>query len=93
MGIGRALIYAGVLFLLLILAGPLLAVLGFGIMGGMMVFGMFFWVIGLFALFWLLLRDRRGTEGRDAMELLKERYARGEISRKEYLSMKKDLRG
>ena len=33
----------------------------------------------------------RNSSGSNAMEILKERYARGEISREEFESMKKDL--
>jgi hypothetical protein len=33
----------------------------------------------------------RSGSGSNAMEILKERYARGEISREEFESMKKDL--
>jgi putative membrane protein len=32
-----------------------------------------------------------GGRGSSSLELLKERYARGEISREEYLNMKRDL--
>ena len=33
----------------------------------------------------------RNSSGSNAMEILKERYARGEISREEFETMKKDL--
>ncbi|MCL4426361.1 MAG: SHOCT domain-containing protein [Firmicutes bacterium] len=56
---------------------------------------MIFWVIliGL-GLYWLfsLIPDRNVTRSRhDILDILKERYARGEITREQYEEMKRDL--
>ena len=68
--------------------------------GGVMM--LLFWG-GLFALAFLAIRallrsgsasDERQPSGEhrhNSLEILKERYARGEISREEYLAMRKDL--
>lgn len=50
-----------------------------------------FWpvIIGLIA--WLIFQNRDGGFGSDPMEILKRRYAKGDISKKEFESMKKDL--
>lgn len=77
---------------------------GFG--GGWMIFGglvmLLFWV-GLIALaglaFWAFLRYRQpgGPAGpftssrKTALDILKERYARGEITREEYEEIRRDL--
>jgi len=57
-----------------------------------------FWVLVLLGLIllikWLLLmtrRDREGYRRPDALEILKERYARGEIDQQEFMTKKKDL--
>lgn len=59
------------------------------------------WILGiivLILLIWLIIRmlDRRGpskgSEGSDsAMDILKKRYARGEITKEEFNNRKKDL--
>jgi putative membrane protein len=67
---------------------------GFG-----MLFMLLFWglvVFGAAALIrWLLQQSdpgrRRSTGGSAALEILRERYARGEIGREEYERMKRDL--
>ena len=59
-----------------------------------------YWIIGIVAfilVIWLTfkLADRRGSTelpgARSAISILKERYARGEISKEEYLEKKRDL--
>jgi putative membrane protein len=57
-------------------------------------FNILFWVL-LFVLAYLLIRDtpKGGKEAEnDALNILKDRYAKGEITREEYLQMFKDLK-
>lgn len=76
---------------------------GWGMMGGYGGFGMVIWLIVLIAIValvvWLVrssgpsgthyLPPRRSA----GLDVLEERYARGEISRDEYLQKKKDIAG
>ena len=69
---------------------------GFGMMGGsMMILGLIFWILiiaGIILLIKYLWEGggaRRGEEA--ALEVLKKRYARGEISKEEFEEKKKDL--
>ncbi len=66
------------------------------------VFGFLSWIVFFVAILWLIqamrgnnhLMDKVGKHGfgRDgAMELLRERYAKGEINKEEFESKKKDL--
>lgn len=66
-----------------------------------MIFNIAFWILILVGLVFLIRwlvhagRDRSGSVsgggGSRALEILKERYARGEIDKPQYESMKKDL--
>jgi putative membrane protein len=67
-------------------------------------FGMFFWFLILAlliaAVVWFFRRndrssgERRNADGHSsALDVLEERYARGEIDRDEYLQKKRDLTG
>lgn len=47
----------------------------------------------LFLILYLVMREEKPTTGKRALEILDERYAKGEISREEYLKMKKELEG
>lgn len=52
-----------------------------------------FWVVLIWLVVWIV-REAKGTNvhhGSQAMNILKERYARGEISKEEFESKKKDL--
>ncbi|MDE1943653.1 MAG: SHOCT domain-containing protein [Betaproteobacteria bacterium] len=63
---------------------------------GMIGMGLF-WVLavlGLIALFrGAFSRERRGPEQKTALDLLKERYARGEIGKAEFEQIRRDLEG
>ena len=67
---------------------------GHGFGGGFM---WIFWILVIGVLVWLVIaatRDRGGgASGRDEspLEILRQRYARGEIDRDEFEQMKKDL--
>lgn len=67
---------------------------GGGILGGLMM--IFFWVIvimaGLAFLRWLA-RDMSGNTGssKTALDILKEKYAKGEITKEEFETKKKDI--
>ena len=81
--------------------------MGSGMMGGWgmgwfgMIFMWLFWVlviVGLILLIkWLVQTTRKGTGtpngGSRALDILKQRYARGEINKEEYEGIKKDLVG
>jgi putative membrane protein len=66
--------------------------------GEMWFFHFLFWVviiIGIILLIVWVVRQSGGSSGRrdekTALDILKERYARGEISKEEFERMKKDL--
>ncbi|MCX9011682.1 MAG: SHOCT domain-containing protein [Candidatus Methanoperedens sp.] len=68
---------------------------GYGMMGWMWILGLIFWILVIAGLV-LLIRylwegggAKRETES--ALEILKKRYARGEISKEEFEEKKKDL--
>jgi putative membrane protein len=84
--------------------GPHSDMMGWG--GGSLLgpFGMFLWLVFLvllvIAVVWFFRRPDRSGEERppavrrpSALDVLEERYARGEIDRDEYLQKKRDLTG
>lgn len=65
--------------------------MGFGIMG---IAGLVFWILiiaGLALLIKYLWQSGAGKEQDSALDILKRRYARGEIGREEFEEKRKDL--
>ncbi len=64
-------------------------------MGGMMGFGMgagvLFWAVLALLLYYAIAGGDSGQK--DALRVLRERYARGEITREEFLRMKEEIGG
>ncbi len=72
---------------------------GWPMMGGGM-WCAIFWIVAavvvvliLFALKYFMSKGPAGKPEKSSLEILKERYARGEISKAEFEEMKKDLEG
>lgn len=65
--------------------------MGFGFFGGGF-FMLLFWVLVIFGVLYLLKKLVKSEEKGDRfMEILKERYAKGEISKEEFEEKKKEL--
>ncbi|MBU4056560.1 SHOCT domain-containing protein [Patescibacteria group bacterium] len=71
---------------------------GVGVGGAFLLFGwlimIVFWIIvvlGAIALIKWLIKELKGGDAGKALDILKERYAKGEISKEEYDAKKKDL--
>jgi len=67
---------------------------------GNMWFGWFFWILIIaliFILIWTNTREKDkylpfNQKGEDAMDILKKRYAKGEITKEQFQQMKEDLK-
>ncbi len=70
---------------------------GYGLMGLGGIFGLIFWlllIVGLIlAIKWVLGASSSGGKSLSALEILKQRYASGEISEEQYHRMKKEIQG
>ncbi len=64
--------------------------------GGMM-FGWVFWILLLVIIIWVVFKllnknmNTPNTKSESAMDILKRRYAKGEITKEEFEQMKRDL--
>ncbi|MFZ0391539.1 MAG: SHOCT domain-containing protein [Calditrichia bacterium] len=62
-------------------------------------FGWLFWIIIFIVIIWLVVRFAGGSQtrqqppasGETPLDVLKKRYARGEITREQYEQMRKDI--
>lgn len=67
---------------------------GYGMMGyGGMFFGLLFWIIIIVLAYFLIKslieqNKNRSDEGRSALDIAKERYAKGEITKEEFEEIK-----
>ncbi|MCC6146461.1 MAG: SHOCT domain-containing protein [Anaerolineaceae bacterium] len=68
--------------------------MGFGMMGGMLVFWVIVIVLAVLLVKGLFNSDGTRSEGNanTAKQILDERYARGEITQEQYQTMAKDIR-
>ena len=76
--------------------GGMMGNYGYGMGYGGMFFGLIFWIliiIGAYLLIkWLVEQNKtRGSEEKSALDIAKERYAKGEITEEEFEDMKKLL--
>jgi putative membrane protein len=67
--------------------------MGFGMLGGMMVFWIVIIVLAVLLVRGIFQTNRRGGTNQPptARQILEERYARGEINQEQYLLMLKDI--
>lgn len=67
---------------------------GYGMGSGMWIFGLIFWIlilIGLVLLIKYLWEGGGARKEESALEILKKKYAKGEISKEEFEEKKKDI--
>ena len=57
----------------------------------MVIFMILFWGAIVLLIVWLLKQNTIKNEGRSPINIIKERYAAGEITKKEYEQMKRDI--
>ena len=72
--------------------------MNFGMMGGWGFFGIFFWIIVIVGIVLLVVwlnrkqvKNQSSNSDESALNILKKRYALGEISKEDYERMKKEI--
>jgi putative membrane protein len=76
--------------------GSMMGGMGGGMMGGMMGIGgmlsmLLFWIVFILLIVWIVRTVVNAGGRQDAKSILDQRYARGDITRREYEQMKKDI--
>jgi putative membrane protein len=80
--------------ILLIVGLAVLLLFGFGsgmMTGLLMGPGLLIWAVILFLVYYMFVDKKRVVGEESAMDVLDKRFAKGEISREEYLEMKKEI--
>ena len=65
---------------------------GYGIMGFGFIFMLLFWGLIIWLIVTLINASQSNKNGLDSLTILKKRYASGEITKKEFESMKREIR-
>ncbi len=78
------LVIGGAVLLVLLLGGGMIGGFGMGI-------GLIFWVLIIALVYYLIAGKGKVIGGESSQEILDKRYAKGEISREEYLKMKEEM--
>ena len=60
--------------------------------GWIMLFWIIFWIIVVYLIYKLLSNNTDWFSGKNSLEILKKRYAKGEITKKQFDQMKRDLK-
>ncbi len=66
---------------------------GYGMMGFGFIFMLLFWGLIIWLIVALINSSQSNKNEQDSLTILKKRYASGEITKKQYEEMKKELRG
>ncbi|MBS3149450.1 SHOCT domain-containing protein [Candidatus Woesearchaeota archaeon] len=61
----------------------------FGFYGN--IFIMLFWILIIILIMWIIIKLSKNNKKETSLEILKRRYAKGEINKKEFDKLKKDL--
>jgi putative membrane protein len=86
----------GVVLIIMLAFGSFFGIGGYGMMGFGMGFGWIFMIVFWGALIWIVValvnQSQSNTrKDEDALEILRKRYAKGEITKKQYEEMRKEL--